>query len=371
MALHFLRESPDRIVNKLGKELAHIDPQINLSEYRAMTVHRLDREMERLREKMETAKTTSKYGSWLKDEGYIRDSILSEAIRLIAESKREAMRSERLIPGAVYYTGVSRFGRDVRGQRAIFEGQRFTGWMPFHEHAAVMKAREIMRHGDPKDFREIYVGMADGAPDALQEVSMEHITKSSKEALRMIERYCDSRWEGPWPWEIEAPERLKMMIEQREEKKMKDIREMQRGMQRLLREFEEGSMSEFEVVSAAQEMMGNVDSMISNLGKLSSSGIEVMASAKAAGNDTIAAPMQKALGEPLNAAVSALTDLKAALSSATSSIMGGEGGDLGMDDDMGSPMDAMGADPLGGDDSDDLTDIEIGGDDEERPVKEI
>ena len=126
-------------------------------------------------------------------------------------------------------------------------------------------------------------------------------------------------------------------------------------------------MDQFEMVAASKEMMKRVDGMISDLGKLSSNGIETMAQAKSMGDDHIVQPMQAALGEPLNAAVSALTDLKASLSAATSEITGGGSSssmldlDDGMGDDMGSPMDAMGDDPI--------DDVAIGGDEEERPMK--
>ena len=234
-----------------------------------------------------------------------------------------------------------------------------------------------MRHGTEVDFREIYVGMADGRPDALNVVSMEHIIASSKEALALIEKYCDARWDGPWAWETEAPEKLKMIIERREERTMQKIEQMKQKFSRILREFDEGTMNQFEMVAASTEMMARVDSMIADLGKLSSSGIEVMAQAKSMGDDALVEPLQQALGEPLNNAVTALTDLKAALTGATNSITGSgptmnnmNGGDSSMDGDMGSPMDAMGDDPSMGNGGP-LDDVELGGDEEERVIKDI
>ena len=46
------------------------------------------------------------------------------------------------------------------------------------------------------------IEMADGQLNALQKVSLEHLTESSKDALKSIEEYCDGRWTGPWTWEL-------------------------------------------------------------------------------------------------------------------------------------------------------------------------
>lgn len=371
MALKFLQETHEDVLTKIKSDLSFIDPEIDLDEFQGMTQSKLRKELETVRESI-TALKTGTYGSWLRDEAYVRNTLLEEALRTMIDDKQGQMRRERLTPGASYYTGVSRYGDVLEGHYSIYLGEAFTGWMEFRESTAVAKAMTVLRFGSQDDFREIYVGLADGNPDALNDISIGHITESSDEALKLIEEYCDSRWDGPWPWEIEAPEKLKHMIESREEKNMNSIMEMQERFGKLLREFEEGQMNQFEMVSAAQEMMGRVDSMISDLGKLSSNGIEVMAQAKASGDESLVEPMQQALGEPLNAAVSALTDLKAALAGSVGELTGSGGGapspDMG--DDMGTPADAMGADPMGGD-ADALADVDIAGDSEERAMKDM
>lgn len=379
MALTFLQDTPETILGKLKSDLSYIDPSVDFDVLESMTLNGVRKELTTVRESLQSRKTGT-YGSWLRDEGYVRDTLVEEALRTIVENKTGAMRSERLIPGSTYYSGVSRFGEILEGKYTIYLGEQFTGWIEFRESAAVSKAMTVLRHGTNEDFRQIYVGFADGRTDALNEVSLAHIVESSDEALKMIEGYCDERWDGPWPWELEAPEKMKHMIESREEKKMIRITEMQNQFAKLLREFDEGNLNQFEMVSAAQEMMGKVDSIISDLGKLSSTGIEVMAQAKASGDDGLVEPMQAALGEPLNAAVSALTELKAALATATSDLSSGgssapadPSATAPMGGDLGSPEDAMGGDPMAGGsaDVDALADVEIGGDDEERPMKEV
>lgn len=369
MPLTFLTETPDQVLAKIKSDLSFIDRSFDMDRYVGLTTRSLQQKLRESRKKIEGMRT-GLYGSWLKSENYVRETLVAEALSTLIEQKTEKMRGERLIAGATYYRDVARFGNVLEGKYCIYLGENFTGWMPFRETAAISKAMQVLRFGTQDDFREIYVGLADGRPDALNEVSLSHITNSSPRALKLIEAYCDSRWTGPWPWEINAPERLKLIIETRKGTNMNNILQMQRRFARILREFDEGGMDKYAMVSAAQDMMSQVDSMISNLGKLSSSGIEVMAQAKAAGDDGAVEPMQAALGEPLNNAVTALTDLKAALTQATSEITGGAPAmDSGMDDmggddmggDLGSPMDAMGDDPM--------DDLEIGGDEGERPVK--
>lgn len=372
MTLRFLQETPDSILGKLKTDLSYIDPTVDFSVYESMTYRGVEKELDEISKSISNLKTGT-YGSWLHSEGYVRDTLVKEALENILENKANSMEAEDLVPGASYYTGVSRFGDLLEGQYAIYLGENYTGWIEFRESAAVAKAMTVLRYGSEVDFKEIYIGMADGSVDALNEVSLSHIAKSSPAALGLIEEYCDARWEGPWPWEVEAPEKIKHMIESREEEKMIRITEMQNSLAKLLREFDEGNLNQFEMVSAAQEMMAKVDSIISDLGKLSSTGIEVMAQAKASGDDNLVQPMQNALGDPLNQAVSALTDLKASLATATSDLSNGGGGSAMPDTDMGSPDDMMGDDPMAGGsaDADALADVDIGGDDEERPMKEL
>lgn len=369
MALKFLQETSQGILSKLKTDLSYIDPSINLAAYQAMPITRLRGSLRKVRESVAKMKK-GPYGSWLREEKYVRDTLLEEALRTILEQKHEQMSKETLVSGSTYYTNVARFGNILEGKRAQYTNAGFTEWVSFRESTAVAKAMTILRHGTEADFREIYVGLADGTADALNSISIEHITESSPAALRSIEAFCNSRWTGPWPWEVEAPEKFKHMIETRKETRQMKINEMQRRFTRILREFEEGGMGEYEMVAAAQDMMTQVDSMVSGLAKLSGSGIEIMAQAKSGGDDGAVEPLQHALGEPLNNAVSALTDLKAALSDAMGQITGGGGAAPMGGDDLGSPADAMGGNPsVGKDDVDALADVDIGGDEEERAMK--
>ena len=363
----FFEKSPALIFESLQRDLSHIDPKLKLGRYRDLSVNKLSEKIDQCNSRIDKMRK-GKYGSWLKEESYVRETLLLEGLKLIEREKREKMQKERLVPGSYYFKDIVVENGHIDGKVAIYLGEDYTGWMPFSESMAVAKAMEVLRFGTTEDFRQIYVGLADGDPDHLSEISLRHITESSPRSLMLIEKYCDSRWVGDWPWEVEPPEKFKNLVENREEKRMKNINEMQRRFTRMLREFEQANMGQYEMITAAQDMSGQVDSMISSLGKIASSGIEVMAGAKAGGQDSDVQALQQVLGEPLNQAVTVLTDLKAKLDQATSAMAGDPApdvdSDLPMDDDLGSPADAMGGD-------DPLADVEIGDESDERVKKDI
>jgi len=370
MALEFLKENNQSILESIDKELHYIDSTIYLSDLQEETVTGLQKVLMGINEDIALHKT-GVYGSWLHNENYIRDTLLQEAVTIMISEKENRMNNDKLSVGDTYYSHVEINEDTMAGYKALYLGGRYTNWQLFTESVGINKAMTMLRYGDTEDFKQIYVGMANGTTDGLNRISISHITESSKSALRKIAEYCDNRWSGAWPWEVESPEKLKFIIEARGEKHMKLIEEMQFGFMKLLREFEEIQMDQFEMVNATQDMMKRVDGMITDLGKLSSTGIEVMAQAKAANEDGSADPMQEALGEPLNHAVEALTNLKAALTKTISSLTGGDI-DNG-ENDLGSPMDAMGDKPDLGDtgDNDNTDDFQIGGDESERPMKDM
>lgn len=365
MSLKFLKETSTGKIRKISADLAHVDPKFDLKLYEGKTVMALAKDIRQIRESIRKRKE-GRYGSWLTDEGYVRDTLVLEGLLAINEMKQSVMETERLTPAMTYYRNTGRYQNMLSGERCTFLGESKVGWVPFKQDVRDAKAFLMLRHGDQQDFKSIYMEMADGRVDCFRNVSLEHITESSNRAKNLIEAYCDSRWDGAWPWEASAPETLKYMIESREDTRMKPVIEMQRKVAKLLREFEEGGMEQFELIGAAQDMISTVDSTISSLGKLASGGIEIMAKTTA-GQD--ASALQAALGEPLNSAVKALTDLKAAISAAVE----GGGMEAGLDnmDDLGTPADAMGDNPADLDDVDAMADVEIGGDAEERPMKGV
>lgn len=371
MGLEFLNQTPEGAFRRLRRELKTVDSSIDMSRYMAMTPRRLSEEIDRLDEEARQRIMESNYGSWLTDENYVRNKLLREALEYLVEYKQEKMAEEKMVPGFTYYRGVKQFGNSLVGRKCHYlEEGRAADWVPFKQKAAVAKAMEVLRHGDEDDFKRIYVEMADGRLDALDDVTLEHITESSKGALKQIEEYCDQRWEGGWPWEMAAPQTLRINIEEKREARMNKISEMQGRFAHLLDTLMEGEMEQYEVVNMARDMMNQVDNMIGDLGKISSSGIEATAGARSMMGDDAAQSLEQALGEPVQQAAQALSSLKAAVQQAIQSLEGGAGGDMG--GDLGTPGDAMGAKPVGGGDmADELADVNMDGTDGERPMKDV
>lgn len=372
MALEFLNQTPEGAFRRLRKELKTVDSSIDMSRYIAMTPRRLSEEIDRLDDEARRNVMESNYGSWLTDRNYVRNKLLREGLEFLIQYKQEKIAEETMVPGFTYYRGVKQFGNKLIGRKCHYlEEGRATDWVPFKQEVAVAKAMEILRHGDENDFKRVYVEMADGRLDALNEVALEHITESSKDALRQIEEYCDQRWDGEWPWEVSAPQSLRIKIEEKREIRMNKITEMQGRFARLLDTLREGEMEQYEIVNMARDMMSQVDNMIGDLGKISSSGIEATAGARSMMGDEAAQSLEHALGEPVQEAAQALSSLKAAVQQAIQSLEGGAGGG-GMGGDLGTPGDAMGDKPIGGGDmSDELADVNMDGTDGERPMKDL
>lgn len=386
MSLEFLNHTPQSAYRKLEQDLRLLNPKIDLDAYKRMTPKKLRESINRLKGECKQIVENSVYGSWLYDDGYNQKALLGEALEFMLEYKRGREESEVLVPGYVYYRAVKQFGNIIEGERCYFVEDRNPFWMSFRLPAAIAKAFEVMRHGTEDDFKTIYVEMADGRPDAIDNVTLEHLTESTKEALADIDKYCDQRWEGPWPWETPAPYTLRNRIEETREKRMKTIAEMQGRIDKLIRQLNEGEMERFDMLTVANDMMKTVDNMISDIGKLSSTGIEAVANARTSVGDDVASSLEQALNEPLNQAADALTQLKASVQNAVNHITSGvEGGADSMDNlgglpDVGSPMDAMGGAPMGGggmappvgqDLAGDLADVSLDGEEGERAKKEV
>jgi len=226
--------------------------------------------------------------------------------------------------------------------------------------------------------------MADGRPDAIGQVTLEHLAKSTPDALVSINEYCDSRWTGAWPWETVAPYTLRNKIQENIEMRMQTLNEMKGRFDAILKQLNEGDTERFEMLTVANDMGKTVDSMISDLGKLSAEGIEAVAKSRTTVGDDVASAFETALQGPINAAAEALTQLSAAVQTAVKQIEGG-GDNFDVDGlggfpggDVGSPMDAMGADPMGdtgggmgGDLSGELADMSLDGEEGERAKKEL
>lgn len=384
MALpQFLKEDTKTVLRKLEKALVRNNPSIDLSTFKRMPIDRLNEQLASLDKKRTRLISESSYGQWLNNPEYIEVMLLKEAIDTIIDYKKLLESKEVLVPGYTYYRKVNRFGSFVSGQKCLYLGEnKFLDWVPFKEHVAVMKAKEILLHGNADDFQKIYVECANGHINPFDDVDFNHVAKSTTDALRLIEGYCDNRWEGSWPWEKSSPTKLRRKIEERKqmnERAKLELRRMHYSLSESLKRLSEGEMEKFEVITLVNDISSQIDGMIGDLGKISSDGIEAVASARSTHGESAASALQQALQEPVNSAAQALSSLKSAIDQAVETMKsGGDAGDE-FSADWASPEDAMGDEPemgmddLDGDDdvSDQLADMDLEGQSDERLKKEM
>ena len=252
MALEFLNDTPQRAFRKLERDLLLVNPKVDLRQYKNMTPRALGEELNKLNGVETAMHHEQTYGSWLTDDTYVEHRLLKEAITFLRDYKEERRGDEVLVPGYTYYRQVKQFGSNLAGHRCHFREGVGANWAPFKQPVAVMKAFEVLRHGNDDDFRTIYIEMADGRFNSLQKVSLEHLTESSKDALKLIEKYCDGRWTGPWTWEIPSPYTLRENIEEKNQMRHQAVSEMQGHFEKLSVRLNEGEMDKYEVNASAE-----------------------------------------------------------------------------------------------------------------------
>lgn len=333
----------------------------------------------------------------LNNPGVVRGLLTIAAIKELREFKEERDEAYPLVEGMTYWLTKLEDGR-VKGKRCHYLGEDRARWAPVNEDVRVLKALELMRHGEDEDFRKIYFEMADGlGVTAASKFNRRHLTRSTDAALNLIEQYCDSRWAGAWPWQAPAPRKLKMLIKENIVTSLKKFREQFEQDDQLVFE---GELEKSEIVTDLIGWNGEIDQMIEKFGKRTG---DLIASVREKirtefgdhGLDGIDGMIDKIKGTVDN-----LTDVKAEVENTIQSLLGNAPAadfDAPVDDGGAPPIDDMGAgglddeptefDDIGGDPgagdadisddafaSDDLDDLNLddigGGDDAgERPKK--
>ena len=387
MPLEFLQQTPEQAFRRIERDLklAHID----LTKFKRMTPRQLGEAIARIDSEKARILEEKTYGEWLKSENYTNATLLRDALELLKEHKEAKAAAEVLVPGFRYYRGVQQFGDSLQGSKCYFSEGVDPHWINFVSSTAIEKSLLLLEHGTDEDFRKLYIEMADGRIDALETVSIEHITESSPDALAAMEAYCDSQWNGPWPWETAAPLKLHMMIQDNDMKKTTTIREMQARFGNLLHKLNEGEMDQYEVVLASREMVQTVQGMIEDLGKLSGETLTTLKdNIRSAFGDQAAEQFDQAVREPITTSADQLSQLRASMENTVQQLEGGANmgagaAGAGMDAGMGAPpapggdMGAPGAPPMGGvpetpePSPSALADVNIDGEDVERPMKDM
>ncbi len=384
MPLEFTKRSLTNEFRRVERDLRLVS-DIDLKKFKAMTPRQLETTIRKMRTAEKRVISEQSYGSWLSSDKFAESKMMVDALGILKEYKLDKLAGETLVPGYIYYRGVKQFGSLLEGQRCIIDQNHQPEWHKWSVESAVAKAIEVLQYGTEADFRNIYIEAANGRADALENVSIEHITKSSQHALKMIESYCDRRWDGPWAWELPSPYKLRNLIEDNRDMKKSAVAEMQDRFSTIIRRLNEGEMDKFEVVLAAKEMTKKIQSMIEDLGKLAGEGLLTLKdNSRSAFGDQSAAQLDQ-IQEPINQAADTLSQLRASMENVVSQLeQGADAGAgvaadaMGSADAMGDAMsagDAMGAPPMGDElgvsGAEELADVSLDGEADERPMKDM
>jgi len=371
--LSFLRETSEERLDRIAHEMRDYDRSINLNSYVGRTPERLTRLITKLREDQQRTKRVAQYGSWLNDPKYMARVVMIEGIKVALEIRKAREAAEQLIEGQCVYQDVMEINNNLVGKRAIVTESGPSVWVDFKEALPVQKAIEVIRFGSPEDFHRIYVETANGRADALETITIQHLRESTADALDEIEKYCDSRWDGVWPWEARTPYRVETMIEEQTNMRIAEMAMMQGRFNSIMKKLNEDDMSKYELITAVTDMEDSVDSMVSGVAKLSAAGIEASAKASTSIGAETGAEIEQAWQTAVNQAAQALTSVKAQLGQIRAKVQAStskDGMDMdGMDDGM-SPDQAMG-DPMGDPAIDDLAGVPLDHAKDERAMKPL
>lgn len=346
MSLDFLRDLPEVAFQRTISDLRSMNPKIDASVFESMSIAQIDTVIERLSERENRLIDQSPYGTWVTDPAFVQIKMLQDGLANLREHRVVLEKTEVLVPGFTYYTDVRQFGPRLEGQMCLYLGEgRPANWINFIDSVPVMKAFEVVKHGDVGDFRRIYVELANGRADGLSNVSVEHIAESTDHALLEMETYCDARWEGPWPWEVPAPYRLDRVIEEKKYMRQKSLVEMHQILNQILLEFDAAGQESFEIVSMVRGMSENVQAMIEKFAKIAGDAmINLRAAVMTQSGDEGAMKVEHGLTNAVNQAADSLARLKVQLDLLVDELGNDTGTDLdmGMGMGMGSGMNQMG-----------------------------
>lgn len=346
-----------------------MNPKMDPGLFESMSIPQIDTLLERLQQRERRIIDESPYGSWLEDTTFMQIKMLQDGLSNLREHIEILEETESVVAGFTYYNNVRRFGSRVEGQTCTYLGEgRPANWINFIDTLPIMKALEVVKHGGTDDFRRIYVEIANGRPDALRNISIEHITESTDKALREMEAYCDARWEGPWSWEIQPPYTINRIIEEHRQMRQQSLTEMHHVLNQMLREFDDGGQEQYDIISTTRTMSETVQSMIEKFAKLAGDAlINLKAMVLTKIGDEAAMKVEHGLTASVNQAADSLARLKVDIDALVSDLTNHQPTDFGDMNNMGGGMDmnapdAGGAGGMGGMGGDEMGGADPGAD---------
>lgn len=339
-----LAQNPATTYERLKSSLSGMG--VATDTYESMEIEQLEEALHEISKKRKAMLRSLSYDAEGRDRAYGSVVLEMAAIKSLLDGRVVEASERKLVVGQTYYRGIKRLGSNrISGFRTTYLGEgRCAAWTRFSADVRVLKAVEVMRHGSDPDFAKLYFIMADGRPtSATRDVTLQHVTESSEDARREFGRYCDKRWEGPWPWEAPAPIELRRVMEMNDRNRR--LLMARSTFNRKLRTVLEGEVEKSEVIVTGREMTDKITSMIHDLAKLSA---ELMAEFKdkvrtVYGDQSISG-LNDIYTDKINNAVDVLSDLKSSVDKYVQNLdAGGAGLDAGgMGDDAGGTVADMG-----------------------------
>jgi len=283
----------------------------DISVFRKKTAPLIRETINVLEQRINEKRFQTGFMEFMKDENYIKDIYTRDALACLLEYKSDRDASTQLIPGMTYYM-ARRNGNNIVGKRCHYIMEDKAYWSPVNEDVRIMKAKEVMQWGTTDNFRKIYFELADGRLfESTQETMLEHLTESSDSALDDIESYCDSLWEGAWPWELATPMKLQNIIKENTEMTKRSVQEFRSEFKDIIRNLNEGEIEKSAVITKMQGYIDDIDGMLEKLARTSGNLLtDVRETVRAEFGDGAADRIDSLVQDKIKGAADNLSELK-------------------------------------------------------------
>ncbi len=330
-----------RRAEKLETRLVSLGGRSNKRRYESMDLDDLRAHVRVIENRLSARRKSLMFGDESRDREYATAVTELGVASAVLEARIEDADARALVHGMTYYRSV-KDGSVLTGERCTYLEGRAAAWSKFSMPRAVAKAVEVMRHGGDDDFRRIRYLMADGG--GFSDGHLKAIAESTPGALAKIEEYCDERWEGAWPWQAEAPSKLRTIMAEEARNRMDRLAKERKAFDLFVAALNESDVDKSEVIIDGREIADKIADMIESLGRISA---EIMTSFKDKLRTHFGPEASNALNQIFNdkvsTAVDSLSDLRDAVGNKLDQLESGGGiGGMG-GTDMG-----MGTDPMGG-----------------------
>ena len=291
----------------------------SVNKYEKMSASQLREEELRLDRAIKESSFKHAFSTEL-SESHSKLLLKKSSVIALREFKEERDNNTPIFEGLAYYSTKVKDGRIVGKKSVVKEGRAF--WLPLNEDIAIEKAKLLMKYGVDDDFRKIYFEMSDGVGvDAISSFDMRNITESSASAKKVIEAYCDDRWEGAWPWETYVPKKLKELVKETEDMSLSKFRKDFEEFEAML---VEGEMEKADIMTQLKGFSEKLDSNIEALGRMSGQLMTGLRDdIRTEYGDQAITDMESSVNDKIKSATDSLSDLKAVIYDQIEKLNGG------------------------------------------------